>query len=698
MADRYWVGGSGNWSDDDNHWATSSGGAPADGNLPTASDNVFFDSNSHTTNYTVTIDATTKLCNDLNFAAPATGNVTLAGSVQITISGSLTLYSGLVRTYTGALLFNSTASGETLTFAGTTMASATTFNGAGGEWTVQDTWDNGSSNITVTSGTFLSNGQTVTCGAFTSSGSTTRVITLGASTMNVNSWNFQVSTNLTFNANTSVINVAGATNFFGGVKTYNTVNFTDTTTNNGPNLRDSNTFATLTRTNTSGYTQLILSADQTVTGTLTITGNNANTQRIWVGNSDSNIGTTRTITVTGATVNFTNVDFADTVISGATPTSTSVGDCGGNTGINATAAVTRYWVHGATASVAWSATTNWSTSSGGAGGASVPLPQDTATFDSQSFAVGTGKTVTLGVQNFRIPTVDWTNVTNSPTLSVGGGVGTPHVFGSFILISDMTFSAANLVFKGRGNYLLTTAGQTFASTTLAAPTGKVTLQDAYSGSGTITLDTGEWDGNDMSVTTANLVITGALTRTMRMGNGTYSLTGTGNVINAQTGTGLTLVPEGSTIKLTNSSITTKTFFSAAGLTYNNFWNDTGSTGLVNFTGSNTFNDFKISATERTTQFTAGTTTTATTWTISGAATDLNTIKSITSATHTLAKAGGGTVCADYLDLAYSIGSPASTFYAGANSTDSGNNSGWTFTACPGSATRGTCLMMTGMGS
>lgn len=46
MANRYWVGGSGYWSDDDNHWATSSGGPPANGNIPTSSDDVFIDSNS----------------------------------------------------------------------------------------------------------------------------------------------------------------------------------------------------------------------------------------------------------------------------------------------------------------------------------------------------------------------------------------------------------------------------------------------------------------------------------------------------------------------------------------------------------------------------------------------------------------------------------------------------------------------------
>lgn len=43
--DLFWIGGTGNW-DDPNHWATSSGAAVADGCVPTAKDNVFFDDGS----------------------------------------------------------------------------------------------------------------------------------------------------------------------------------------------------------------------------------------------------------------------------------------------------------------------------------------------------------------------------------------------------------------------------------------------------------------------------------------------------------------------------------------------------------------------------------------------------------------------------------------------------------------------------
>ena len=55
MDNRYWINGSGNWSDT-SHWSYTSGGsggAPA----PTQNDNVYFDGNSFNTGFTVTLTA-----------------------------------------------------------------------------------------------------------------------------------------------------------------------------------------------------------------------------------------------------------------------------------------------------------------------------------------------------------------------------------------------------------------------------------------------------------------------------------------------------------------------------------------------------------------------------------------------------------------------------------------------------------------
>lgn len=52
----YWVGGSGNWSDYENHWSTTSGGSIFHDALPSVYDDVIFDGNSFSSNSKVTID------------------------------------------------------------------------------------------------------------------------------------------------------------------------------------------------------------------------------------------------------------------------------------------------------------------------------------------------------------------------------------------------------------------------------------------------------------------------------------------------------------------------------------------------------------------------------------------------------------------------------------------------------------------
>ena len=75
MADRYWVGGNGNWDATTTHWSATSGGA-AGVSAPTVADNVFFDANSAAGNYTVTLSGGIN-CLNLNIAKSATGSAGL---------------------------------------------------------------------------------------------------------------------------------------------------------------------------------------------------------------------------------------------------------------------------------------------------------------------------------------------------------------------------------------------------------------------------------------------------------------------------------------------------------------------------------------------------------------------------------------------------------------------------------------------
>jgi hypothetical protein len=128
--------------------------------------------------------------------------------------------------------------------------------------------------------------------------------------------------------------------------------------------------------------------------------------------------------------------------------------------------------------------------------------------------------------------------------------------------------------------------------------------------------------------------------------------------------------------------TAKTFI-GAGSTFNCTLNQ-GGAGALTITGSNTFSN--ITNTRKSTSaasilFTAGTTNTFTDWNASGESTRLLTIGSDTAANHTLSDASG-TVSADFLSISRSTATGGADWYAGANSTDGGNNSGWIFTAPP----------------
>ena len=181
-------------------------------------------------------------------------------------------------------------------------------------------------------------------------------------------------------------------------------------------------------------------------------------------------------------------------------------------------------------------------------------------------------------------------------------------------------------------------------------------------------------------------------RTINMGSGTWTITGTGTVWNIATTTNLTLNPSTSTIVLSDTSATARTF-AGGGLTYYNLTiGGTTGTSTLTFTGSNTFNTLSSTKTvAHTILFTASTTNTFTTFNINGTSGNVVTIGSVTAASHTLAKAGGGTVTADYLSISRSTATPTLTWLA-TNSTDGGNNSGWYFGAFPASGNSNFFLM------
>jgi hypothetical protein len=682
---RYWVGGTGNWSDTA-RWSTSSGGGSG-ASVPRSHDDVVFDSLSNATAYTATVNAVTGgiRTKALTIAGPLTGNLTLAGSTAIDgIHGNVTLpATGLTRTYTGNIILTGSTTGKTLTTNGVTLASAITVNGVGCGWTLGSALNIGTSNLTVTNGSFDLVSYNLTAANISSSNSNTRTIALGSGTTTL-SGSLLLGTavseqdTLTLTGGTSQINLSSASpTFTGNGKTFYNVSFTGVTgtgtvTLNGANTYNNLTFAGQT---SAGVKTVSITANQTITGTLTLSAGTNATMRTFL-QSDT-IGTTRTLTC--AAFSGTDADFRDITIAGAAaPVSgTRLGDCKGNSGITFSAGVNKYWVIGSGEN--WNSGLNpWDTSTGGTGSVNAfPLAQDTVIF--QSSVPSSGQTVTINTA-YNIGTIDMSARTSN-TMTLATGSTTPAIYGNWINGTGTTLTGTGtMTFAGRGSQTITSAGKTFTQPfTINTPGGSVTLQDAFVtsivSSSALVVTQGTFDASsyNVSLTGGSAQSTGTLSRTFSFGSGTWTIASGWTA----SGSNLTVTGTG-TISLTSASAKT---FAGGGIAYTNITLNQGGAGALTITGNNTFANITntYSATGAT-NITIGTTTqTVTQWTATGAATRVLTVQgSSASSPGTLILTGGNKPNVDYLAVtgvrAYSLDT---TWYAGANSTNNGSL-GWYF--------------------
>jgi hypothetical protein len=612
--------------------------------------------------------------------------MTLAGtSIGLTISGSLDWpATNFTRTYSGTTTFNATTTGKTITMNGKTFGGGVNFDGVGGGWTLGSAYSSSFFATIIINGTFDTSSvgnYSVTTGEFSASNSNVRTINLNNSTITVQGSNigFTTTTNLTFNAGNSQINFTSSatTSQMGGLTYYN-VSYTQTTpsshTINGANTFNNLTFAG--RTN-AGRGVVNFGASQTINGTFTVSAGTASAFRTFI--AAFNLGTTQTLTC--AAVSLTDVDFRDIIIAGAaSPASgTRLGDCKGNSGITFPAAKTVYYRQTGSADWGSSGSGSWSATSGGALDATqFPLAQDTAVFPAATYPAS-GSTTTVNA-NYNIGTIDML-LRTSNTMTLATGTSTPFIYGNWINGTGITLSGTGTItFAGRTTQQITSSAKTFTQPiNINSPSGSVTLQDALTtGTGvTTTLTNGTLDIQSYTLSTGLFASSNSNTRTIAFGTGQISCTGTGTVWNTGTTTGLTVTGTG-TISLTSASPKT---FAGGGFSYSSVTLNQGGAGALTITGSNTFGNITNTVQPASVLFTAGTTSTFSSFSLSGTAGNLITIGSVTAASHTLSKASG-TVSSDFLSISRSTATGGAGWYAGVNSTDGGNNSGWIFTAPP----------------
>lgn len=562
-------------------------------------------------------------------------------------------------------------------------ADTVTLNGASGGGTVTLNYAPTITSITggAHTGTFDTGNNNMTMsGGFSWTGTATRTLTLGTSTITITgsaSWDITVSTNLTFNgASSTIIKSAGQNSTFSSSGlTYGTVDISSNIRGTG------NTYGTLTWTaSLNAQTYMTTGSVHTVTGTCTIKGSSATNFGV-ISCASSGNQISRALgqyTINAASVSLSNIVFCDGVFGGAgTWSGTNVGDGGNNTGITFTTPVTRYWV--ATTGGNWASTTSWSATSGGASGASIPLPQDTIVFDANSITSGSR---TITANHSCCGNVDFSNITNNPTLAWTVSNGTQYLMGDLTLKSGMTFNGSSTLYLyGSAIQTLTTNGVILANTntnTITSSAVNAVLGDnvTHNSTGTITVHAGSFNANNKNISVAGFASSNNLTRSVLMGSGTWTLTGTGTVWTTTTTTNLTLTASTSTIIISDTSATGKTF-AGGGATFNNV---TFSGDNITVSGSNRWGTLALNNAGLSTGLllTSGTTQTISSMTNNGTAGSLTKLLSTSAGSAATISDPSGIVSLEYASIKDSTATGGATFYAGNYSTNVSGNTGWIF--------------------
>ncbi len=214
MATRTIANGGGNWT---------TAATWVEGVAPTAADDVVATATSG--NITINSGAICRSADFTNYVATATHSTAITWTIGDATAGAgniaLKLVPGMTytlgNTLTSAITFVSTsATVQTITTAGK-LTGNITLNGLGGSWQLTDTHTMAAITgiLTLTAGTFSTNGQTCFWGAIASNNSNVRTLDLTTSNINItgtSAVNFSTAANLTLSATSSSITLTDISN------------------------------------------------------------------------------------------------------------------------------------------------------------------------------------------------------------------------------------------------------------------------------------------------------------------------------------------------------------------------------------------------------------------------------------------------------------------------------------------------------
>jgi len=664
----------------DSNWSTAGNWSPV-ASVPAAGDDVILDSSSPNcvidvaTNalksfdmngYTATLSGTANLI--VRSAANTTTLCRLKYGGGFTWSGTLALRPNATN---GVITFTSdSANGVVLDSITQTVAGGTVNQGDAVVIT---------NVLTITTGTWNTNGYTITCDAISSSSATNvRAINCTNSTINITGsgvgLTFAASDTLTFTgtgstwnftyvgATASSVNIAGTS---GDGVTLPTVVVTGGGSGAWTFNCGGSTFGSFTITNAPTTIKFTAGKTLTISGNFSASGSSGNLITL----SSSTAGTTSTVNI-GGTITAAYWSIRDITNSGASaPFQLDNNSKGGTTDAN----VIGFW----SKKTISDAGGNWGTASTWTEGV-LPTSLD------EVVATGTSGNLSVNTSNIYLQGFDLTNYVGTLSNSldiyvypVNSGTWTCKFAGT----NSWTGSLQILPYVGTVN--LTSGGKLSSANNINCRIGTISLQDNLTVTD-ILIFSGVFTTNN-NIITASTMGSGASTsaRTLNLGSSTITCSGLGNAWNFDS-TDLTINASSSTIIISNATATSKTF-KGGGETY----------GTVTFSGdnitiadSNTYNTFNVNNAGLANGLilTAGSTQTITNFTTNGYALNLAILKSSAASLATLTT-GSAQISEDYMNLTWVQPTQADTWYAGANSTDGGNNGNWIFTAPPSPGVR-----------
>jgi len=572
----YWVGGTGNWSDPV-HWSFSSGGAGG-ACVPTAGDNVFFDTNSGNA-FTVTIDLENAYCRDMSWVG-ARGAPTLGGAEEksLHIFGSLNLITAMRQQFKGDVYFEGAKSDNVITSAGQVFLRNVIIEGTG-SWSLADSlsvlFD-----IVFKQGNFHTNDQQVVCWSVVSPTPGQRSLEMGSTHWILRRSDLQIYNglvwemnpqNLTLDAGNSLLEFK---NWYGYLRTiplnqktapinYNALVFNSdayiTAEHNTQQSIDS--VKCLQSVFFYGENQVSVLTMLTPNQVIEITsGDTLSVKEILVPDLctgmielRASIPQQKAYVESSHALIVRRMMIKDIHHIGVGPAiaNNSI-DLGENQGwtINELAGRDLYWV-GKGGAGNWFDTTNWSLSSGGPGGECIPTAKDNVFFDANSFD-GPNQRVENRSLHAYCRNMTWVNASNSPYFYM-------HIlnaFGSVDFPTPQPFAYCldfNLRSKEMGQ-TITTRGLSIGNFAIKG-TGSWILQDTLSAYGIRHLE-GTFNSNDKPVNTGYYqsgYVSGSK-QVLNLGKSHWRLNNNGSefIYVANFGAGLTLNPGTSLLEFTNT--------------------------------------------------------------------------------------------------------------------------------------------------